>query len=74
MKIGLSSSQATRMFAVDEHNRILCVPAELLRPASSYKEREVRRSHSARCSHTYQTFWRCTRRFQTGRVRPIVAC
>ena len=54
MKIGLSSSQTTRVFSVDEHKRKFCVPAELLRlrliEGTHYKEREVRRSHRGRAA------------------------
>ena len=52
MKIGLSSSQTTRAFTVDEHERKFCVPAELLRlrliKGIDYKQREVRRSSRSR--------------------------
>jgi len=54
MKIGLSSSQTTRVFSVDERKRKFCVPAELLRlrlvEGTHYKEREVRRSHRGRAA------------------------
>jgi hypothetical protein len=52
MKIGLSSSQTTRGFTTDEHERRFCVPAKLLRlrltKGTDYKEREVRRSNRSR--------------------------